>query len=357
MPELDALRGVAILGVLFLHGFFWQYSSLHFSRAARWVLRATQPGWLGVNLFFVLSGFLITGILVDSKTRPDFYKRFYGRRALRILPAYYLLLLVLGILGQASTEYLGLSFIYLANITNLFGVAQDYGPLWSLAVEEHYYLFWPTVVRKVSIRGLSIIAVGICIFVPVARAISFERGLTDGLASYTWFVLDGLAAGSLLAILLRTTTNRAIILRVCIVLSVASLAMVSFGAPFGILTRNTLLGAALQHTVISTVFSAVLLSFLLMGTSERRKWVNSPVLIFFGYISYGLYLIHLLAFRLYDKFARRFWPTLLPSDGHFGLVVLRFACAAGVAIGVAYLSRQYFENRFLALKSKLEANS
>ena len=67
------------------------------------MLTATQPGWLGVNLFFVLSGFLITGILVDSKTRPDFYKRFYGRRALRILPAYYLLLLVLGILGQAST--------------------------------------------------------------------------------------------------------------------------------------------------------------------------------------------------------------------------------------------------------------
>ena len=88
MPALCALRGVAILGVLFLHGFFWRYRSLHFSRAARWMLTATQPGWLGVKLFLVLSGFLITGILVDSKTRPHFYKRFYGRRALRILPAY-----------------------------------------------------------------------------------------------------------------------------------------------------------------------------------------------------------------------------------------------------------------------------
>jgi peptidoglycan/LPS O-acetylase OafA/YrhL len=355
MPELDVLRGIAILGVLFLHGFFWQYSSLHFSRPARLLLRATQPGWLGVNLFFVLSGFLITGILLDSKPRPDFYKRFYGRRALRILPAYYLLLLVLGILRQASGSYLGLSFIYLANVTNLFGVVQDYGPLWSLAVEEHYYLFWPAVVRRVRIRALAVIAVCICTFVPIARAIALERGLTAGLASYTWFVLDGLAAGSLLAILLRTTTRRVVIQRVCFALAVAALAMVIFGAPFGILTRNTLLGAALQHTVISALFSVVLLVFLLIGTSERRTWVTSRVLMFFGYISYGLYLIHLLAFRLYDKLARRFWPTLLPSDDHFALVILRFACAGGAAIGVAYLSRRYFEDRFLALKSKLEA--
>jgi len=133
------------------------------------------------------------------------------------------------------------------------------------------------------------------------------------------------------------------------------LAMVGVGAPFGILTRNTLLGAALQHTIISAIFSAVLLAFLLIGTSERRKWVNSPVLIFFGYISYGLYLIHLLVFRLYDKVVRRFWPVLLPSDDHFYLVVLRFVCAGGAAIAIAYLSRQYFENRFLALKAKLEA--
>ena len=354
MSELDTLRGIAILGVLFLHGFSWQYSSLHFSRPARLFMRATQPGWLGVNLFFVLSGFLITGILLDSKPRPDFYKRFYGRRALRILPAYYLLLIVLGFLGQASAAYLGLGFIYLANVTNLFGVAQTYGPLWSLAVEEHYYLFWPTVVRKASRRNLAIIASCICVFVPIARAIGFAMGFTEGLASYTWFVLDGLAAGSLLAILLRATGSRAVVRRVCLALLGAAFAAAFVGAPFGILTRNSALGAALQHTVISALFSAILLGFLLLGTSKWKAWVNNPVLIFFGYISYGLYLIHLLAFRMYDKLGRRLWPSFLPSDDHFGLVILRFACAGGAAIGIAYVSRQYFENRFLALKSRLE---
>ena len=84
MPELDTLRGMAILGVLFLHGFFWPYSGLHFGRLGTLWLNITQPGWLGVNLFFVLSGFLITGILIDSAAGPDYYRRFYTRRALRI---------------------------------------------------------------------------------------------------------------------------------------------------------------------------------------------------------------------------------------------------------------------------------
>ena len=93
MPELDSVRGIAVSGVLLLHAFYWQYSSFHFSGLPRLFLLATQPGGLGVNLFFVLSGFLITGILLDSKEKPRYFRRFYIRRALRILPAYYLLLI------------------------------------------------------------------------------------------------------------------------------------------------------------------------------------------------------------------------------------------------------------------------
>lgn len=82
MPELDTLRGLAVLGVMCLHAFFWQYASYSFGRSGRMVLNITRPGWVGVNLFFVLSGFLITGILLDSRTRPDYYRRFYTRRGL-----------------------------------------------------------------------------------------------------------------------------------------------------------------------------------------------------------------------------------------------------------------------------------
>ena len=355
MPELDSLRGIAILGVLFLHGFYWPYSSLHLSRAGTLFLRVTQPGWLGVNLFFVLSGFLITGILLDSRNRPDYYRRFYGRRALRILPAYYLLLLLLGLLGQAGAAYLGLSFIYLANVTNLFGVANDYGPLWSLAVEEHYYILWPTLVRRLSLTRVAAVASVIFVGAPALRALAFHFGFTSGLASYTWFVCDGLAAGSLLAILLRAGIAREKITQVACLLIAISLCVGVIGAPYGILTRNSVLGAALQHTVISILFAGMLLASFLLGTSRYQRWINRPILHFFGYISYGLYLIHLMVFRLYDTLARKVAPSLLPSDNHFDLIVMRFFVAGGAAIAIAYISRNTFEQRFLDMKRLLES--
>lgn len=353
MPELDVLRGLAILGVVFLHGFYWQYSGYHFGKTARIFLEVTQPGWLGVNLFFVLSGFLITGILLDSSGRSDYYRRFYTRRALRILPAYYSLLIFLGLLGQAGTGYLLLGFVYLANVTEFFGVAQAYGPLWSLAVEEHFYLFWPAVVRRCSRRVLIWCAIAVCILVPVLRAISFRLGYTAGLAEYTWFVIDGLAAGGLLALFLRTDPLRTRVVRVSGVLLIGSSTLALLGAPFGILTRNRILGAALQHTIISVLFSGLLLVFLLVGTGPWARLVNSRPLRFLGYISYGLYLIHLLVFRLYDKFCQCFAPGMIPRNDHFELVVIRFLISGGLALLAAFLSRRYFEDRFLRLKDRL----
>jgi peptidoglycan/LPS O-acetylase OafA/YrhL len=354
MPELDTIRGIAVLGVLLLHAFSWQYAGFHFGALARTLLIATRPGWLGVNLFFVLSGFLITGILLDSKQRPHFYRTFYTRRALRILPAYYSLLILLLLLHSSSSGFVGLSFVYLANVTDLFGVPCGYGPLWSLAVEEHFYIVWPAVVRKLTFTRLAAVSVGIVVFVPVLRAVCFSLGWgIDGLAWYTWFVADGLAAGGLLAIVLRTAINRKQATRLCALLLSSGILLGLLGRPFGITTRERFLGAALQHTTINIFFAGVVLLFLLFGTSSRKLHVNNSVLRFFGYISYGLYLDHILAFRMYDRICLRYRPGLLPSDGHFELVLLKFAVAGGLAIGAAYLSRKYFEERFLQLKDHL----
>jgi peptidoglycan/LPS O-acetylase OafA/YrhL len=357
MPELDTLRGIAVIGVVLLHGFSWQYSGMSFSPWARRFMAATQPGWMGVNLFFVLSGFLITGILLDSKTRPNFYRRFYTRRALRILPAYYTLLIVLLLLRSGSTAFVGLSFVYLANVTNFFGVACDYGPLWSLAVEEHFYIAWPTVVRRLTMRRLAWVSAAIVVLVPVLRAISFSLGWRDGLDWYTWFVADGLATGGLLAILLRVSVSRGQIKRLCSLLLGSSILVGVAGQPFGILTRSRLLGAGLQLTTINVLFAGVLLLFLLAGSGSGKRYVNISLLRFLGYISYGLYLDHLLAFRMYDRICRHYLPQLIPSNGHFALVLLRFALAGGGAIGAAYLSRRFFEERFLRLKDSLMPQS
>jgi peptidoglycan/LPS O-acetylase OafA/YrhL len=357
MPELDTVRGIAVLGVVLLHAFYWQYAGLSFGPWARRFLAATQPGWVGVNLFFVLSGFLITGILLDSKNKPHFYRRFYTRRALRILPAYYFLLILLLLLRTSSAAFVGLSFVYLANMTDFFGVACDYGPLWSLAVEEHFYILWPTVVRNLTTRKLTLISASIVVLIPLLRATSFALGLRTGLDWYTWFVADGLAAGSLLAIVLRTSVTRAQVKTLCRSLLGASILLGLAGRPFGILTRNRLLGAALQFTMLNGFFAGILLVFLLAGTSNARRYVNLSPLRFLGYLSYGLYLNHLLAFRIYDRICRHYLPQFTPSNGHFALVLLRFALAGGGAIGAAYFSRRFFEERFLRLKDSLVPNT
>ena len=353
MPELDTLRGIAVLGVMLLHGFYWQYSGLHFSGLQRFFLLATKPGWLGVNLFFVLSGFLITGILLEAKDKPGYYRRFYTRRALRILPAYYLLLALLAVLRQASMPYLGLSCVYLANITVLFGVANDYGPLWSLAVEEHYYIAWPALVRRCSLRSVASLAMGICLAEPLLRAVAFTTGHASGIAAYSWFVADGLAMGGVLAALLRTSITRRQVRLIGAFLLLLAVTVAALGRPLGILTRDRPLGAALQLTVLNLAFGGALLLVLLLGTSQWKRYVNSPVLGFFGYISYGLYLIHLLVFRIYDRLAQLVWAPLQPRDGQFGLIVLRFVCVFALSTGLAYLSRTFFEERFLRLKQPL----
>jgi peptidoglycan/LPS O-acetylase OafA/YrhL len=361
MPELDSLRGVAILLVLFFHGFGFQFGAAKLPRLAHLFVVATMPGWVGVNLFFVLSGFLITGILLDSKHQPNYYRRFYTRRALRILPAYYALLLILFVSPltgwfehrQISWQFVALSFVYLSNVTGLFGVPLQYGALWSLAVEEHFYLLWPTVVRSLSRRAISYFAIAILVMCPMLRAIGYKLGLQYG-AGYTWLVADGLAAGALLGLLSRSwLTDRSRMKQVSISCMAAGATLIAVGVPFGILLGRTFVGGVFRLTVLNVFFTGVLGATLVLGTGNQRWIVLRPALQFFGKISYGLYLIHMLAFDFADHLiAQYFIDPLAAVRGSFGLMCLRFGIAAAIAIAVAVLSRKYFEEHFLRLKER-----
>ena len=169
MPELDSLRGVAILAVVFYHGLYWSAVDVPLRGLASWLRLLSRAGWTGVNLFFVLSGFLITGILLDTRDRPDFYRRFYARRALRILPACYATLAILWVAGISTPAFVGLGCVFLSNVSPLLGVPMSYGPLWSLSVEEHFYLLWPTLVRRLGMRLISAAAALIIVLEPLAR--------------------------------------------------------------------------------------------------------------------------------------------------------------------------------------------
>jgi peptidoglycan/LPS O-acetylase OafA/YrhL len=364
MPELDTIRGIAVLLVLFFHGFGFRYGLQGLSGLPRLFVAATLPGWIGVNLFFVLSGFLITGILLDTKPKDNYYRTFYTRRALRILPLYYAVLLLLGILTrsgwvhrQASWAFLALSFFYLSNITELFGVPMQYGVLWSLAVEEHFYLLWPTAVRSISRRRVAVVGAIICILCLSLRALYFIRGYNAG-TGYTWLVADGLAMGAILASLARgpwgTRTHMRSITLICFG---ASATMFTAGYPLGIFRASRFAGATLRETALNLLFAGIVGFVLLAGTSRWKFLVNRPVLRFFGEISYGVYLIHMLVFDLEDYVLKRFFPNLPAPRGRFDVMVVLFTVAGGFTVAVAYLSRWYFEEPFLRLKGHFQARS
>lgn len=359
MPELDTIRGLAILGVIVYHAFYWSRDLSHFSPLQRIVLRAAAPGEFGVSLFFVLSGFLITGLLLDSRDRPDYYRRFYFRRALRILPAYYGILIVLLVAREMSRSYLIMSLLYCSNLSLLFGIQMTYPVLWSLSVEEHFYLVWPAVVRRVAPRGLIVLAGAIILFTPLLRLACFYHGLpthfsNSGCDYYTWNMADGLACGSVLSLLLRRMNgDRKKFGWLCLGSFIVAGFLSVVALPFGLRTGMRPVGAALQWTISNVTFMGILALFLLVGTSRWKALVTSKVLRFFGYISYGLYLVHLLVYRLFDDLVRSVSPVYATRLFTWDGIWLRFLIAGGAAVLLSYLSRRFFEEAFLRLKSKI----
>ena len=361
MPELDVIRGIAILSVLIFHGFG---DALYIPVARpvwqRAVMAIVAQGWAGVNLFFVLSGFLITGILLDSACRPGYYSRFYARRALRILPAYYLMLLVILCWGYAEgtpartvVEFGALSLVYLSNVSPMFGVAFLYPLLWSLSVEEHFYLLWPALVRNFSRRALALAAALICAIEPVLRWYDLAHGGNNwwagshhgGSYMYTWMMADGLALGALLALFARSRWCRR---RNCIWLAAITLAFSVVATATSVFVPKPL-GFCLRATVVNYFALALIAGALWLGTGAHRAWVNIPLLAFYGYISYGLYLVHGFILSVYCAVVARFAPSLNPGLD-FAKICLATVVGSAIATVVAYLSRVTYEEFFLRRK-------
>jgi peptidoglycan/LPS O-acetylase OafA/YrhL len=356
MPELDFLRGIAVIMVVLGHGFYWTVTNqqiIHkFHGIGKLLILSTQGGWLGVQLFFVLSGFLITGILTSTKDRPDYYKRFYFRRALRILPAYLAILIILWIFGFIKWPFLLISIFFASNLSAIFGIALQYGPLWTLAVEEQFYLLWPQAVKRMSEKSLAILAGTIVILTPIIKWIAISLNPQQDLFYYTWFVADALALGALLSIFIKSKfATRKVITKISLALMVVAIIILIIGAPFGILYRSTPLGVVLQTFPFNILFAGIIGLTLIVGTSNFKKIVLLSWVRYFGKISYGLYLVHLLIFYWFDAIIIYFSSSLnITFHETISGLIIRFIFAGGISVLVASLSRKYFEEFFLKFK-------
>ncbi|HEY5944464.1 MAG TPA: acyltransferase, partial [Kofleriaceae bacterium] len=173
IQELDGLRGIAILMVM-VHR-FWPRTGVGVAADV------AGTGWIGVDLFFVVSGFLIAGILLDTKGDDGYFKNFYARRALRIFPLYYLFVIGVFIAFAHNPEFrerAGSPIWYLVHLGNvpegLLGLSVPYwiAPVWSLAIEEQFYLTFPWLVRFVDRRRLTIALVGMIAVAPIIRLVT-----------------------------------------------------------------------------------------------------------------------------------------------------------------------------------------
>jgi peptidoglycan/LPS O-acetylase OafA/YrhL len=352
MPGLDTLRGIAVLSVVAYHGLHWWLPpAVAVSPGVKLLSDFTAPGWLGVNLFFVLSGFLITGILIDTRSRPNYWQSFYTRRVLRILPLYLVTLLILRFYGHFSWLYLFLCLIYLANFTLSWNI-YSFGPLWSLAVEEQFYLIWPFLIRRLRLRTLTILCLFSFALSPLLRYLSVSGIVPLGDAyTATWLVSDNLAAGALIAILLRSraaTPSR--VKTLAISTGLLGTALLLLGFHLGIMSRGTAIGAAYQSEPFLLLFIALLLLSLYFGDHPLVFRLTGP-LRFFGYISYGLYLLHLIGFGIEQDLFLDYVHGIMVLT--LTRVLLRFFGVLAATSLVCYLSRRYFEEYFLRLKDRL----
>ena len=351
MPGLDLLRGLAILAVVFYHGFSGSAPRLVLpNRAVAFLYHLTGWGWLGVNLFFILSGFLITGLLQDSVAKERYYQRFYIRRARRILPAYLAILLLIWLLGFVHLRYILVCLFFLANVPDLFlapGFAL-YGPLWSLAVEEQFYLIWPFLQRRFPRKAILSICGAIVLVCPVLRWLLDRHLLFAGMPQgRTWMSADGLAMGAALALMVRMPqlTLRRFTAIGWWLFGVGAAGVVALASVHQ-LRRG--LGPSAGVSFL-TLMGAALMIWLLRIYRKRRVPRGLQFLIFFGDISYGLYLIHALCLIMYDRIAGH---ATLDS---LHVVTIRFVIANGVAIAIAALSRRTFEQWFLGPKRRIRA--
>jgi peptidoglycan/LPS O-acetylase OafA/YrhL len=331
IPQLDAIRGLAVLLVL-----------VHNTDKTGFFGLIGRNGWMGVDLFFVLSGLLITGILLNTKDKEHYFRNFYVRRCLRIWPLYFstllFMFLVVPILRPSEAHQVFALrsmpwwsyLIFLQNffvpvITRATGLL---GVTWSLAVEEQFYLVWAVVVWLCSEAQLRKIAITVICLSPVLRLYLLRNNFD--VYPNTFCRLDGLMAGALLALLFRSNSQQfeTYVMPAWITLLI--------GAPMALVTAGRVEWLVYSFTSLASA------SLVYLAICSNLKWFQAVLgnrfLIYTGTISYGIYLLEKIPIDAAQS---------LHLDKH-PLVVLSVSALATYIL--ASISWNVMEKPFLRLK-------
>ena len=368
VPALDGVRGLAILIVMLGHFAIGFETGGPVDSVLKTLM---QTGWAGVDIFFVLSGFLITGILLEAKGAPRYFRNFYARRVLRIFPVYYaFLFLFFVVLPIVKPPAPGGPFdgwnvsqwwfwAYLSNLQILFPAWPRPEPLshfWSLAVEEQFYLFWPAVVLLTTRKGLIRTCV-IFMIISVGLRIWLHTTAINPTAGYriTPARLDTLGTGALLAVLVRDPVWWARIRRYgpnAIIACLVGLVIISI--PTRSMLQTGFLIQAIGYTLLA-IIGASLIVFSIDPRSTKRRivgFLRTSFMRFLGKYSYAMYIFHFpLAWFLENAgFGVNRYPTVAGS--HIPGVIIFSIITAGLTAIAALISWNLFEKHFLRLKKR-----
>ncbi|MBK6764886.1 MAG: acyltransferase [bacterium] len=360
VPGLDGLRGIAVLLVIFFHSGYLKF------------------GWIGVQLFFVLSGYLISSILIESRRNKLSYylKKFYWRRVLRIFPLYYASLLILTVLFLVTgfPAQFGVEWPYLYSytfnfspLTEHFHLSHVFDHFWSLSVEEQFYFVWPFLIFLVPPRRMAWLSVGLIALIPVMCYFVGEWFIAHGrsseyvgdLAYYLMiFQAGGFASGAYAALVHRGYAKSyfprwylaagAVLLFG--ILNVwwskfpggDNMSWSSLGFPRP--SINTAHGQHIWGYVIINLLSVTVIHAVIMK-DRFLHFLDSKPLVEVGKLSYGVYVYHLPIWKLL-KASVSFTPYTLKGIASFALYVV-------IVMAVSAASYYLFEQRFLKLKDKL----
>jgi len=366
IPELDGMRGIAILLVMMVHIIPYNPVQIHYP-GEKYVAAFASMGWAGVDIFFVLSGFLITSILLRTKRGEGYFKNFYARRILRIFPLYYITITLVFIAAPLINSALKSEvlanmpwyYLYASNWGFAFSRLSDpfgIGLTWSLAIEEQFYLVWPLVVYYLNSKKLAFLSVILVLSSLIIRVglFSYNGKIFDYSeffyhATFTRF--DSLILGALIAVAFESDRWKEILKRISVPVFLIAVGFVGFLVylrPDSPLWDNPpMYTYGFTFLALGAGGLIVILTTSANNNPIRRLFRNS-VLSFFGKYSYAIYIFHRLPIQLLEVGFKIYQLTGFPFWLLFNVLSLV------IPIIMALISWNLLENPILNLKKYFE---